>query len=325
MLPGPLSTASAVRLPRTLACEWEGILSAKPQNESGMTPGEGESGDDDGHTILLISDGTCRTCEQVVKAVLVQFGQVDLKLEKRTEVRDAETVRRIIDEAAREGALVFYTLVAEETRDAIREAAQHQMVPIVDLLGPVLVGLYDLYKRTPQAQPGILHKTSKAHVDRIDSVEYTLDHDDGRGLHELVHADVVLVGVSRVSKSTTCFYLAYSGIRAANVPLFADSEPPKELRELDPRRVIGLTANPYRLQSVRESRIQQWALNPDDGYGDRMEIAKELRAASEQMAKHGWRIIDTSYKAIEEIAREVRMTLEEIGIRLDDRQPTADK
>ena len=264
-------------------------------------------------SIYLVSDGTCRTCELVVKAVLVQFSPISVRLIQRPNVRRPEAVRELIEEAAKEHGLIFYTLVYDKARRAIQEAARELMVPVVDLLGPTLTALYDLFARAPRAKPGILYKSNKEHFDRIDAVEYTLHHDDGLAIGELKDADVVLVGVSRACKSTTCFYLGYSGIRAANVPLFPEHETPKELLELDPRRVIGLTTNPHRLQSIREARMRGWGMDPFDEYGEKHRIAQELRSAHELMEKHGWRCVDTSYKAIEEIAREVIHLLEESG------------
>lgn len=275
----------------------------------------------DSHIIYLLSDGTCRTCETVVRAVLVQFDLAGVQLVRKANVRRAKTVTRLVRKAAEDHALVFYTLVSEEAREAIQEAAREYMVPVVDLLEPVMVSLYDLFKSTPRSEPGILYKSNRAQFDRIDAVEYTLHHDDGRAVHELSEADVVLVGVSRASKSTTCFYLGYSGVRAANVPLFSDCEPPADLIKLDPRRVIGLTVNPHRLQSVREARLRDWGMHLHDEYADRLQIAKEIRAANQQMANYGWRCIDVSYKAIEEIAREVRGLLADSGIKTGKRTP----
>ncbi|MBU0616930.1 MAG: kinase/pyrophosphorylase [Planctomycetes bacterium] len=279
---------------------------------------DGLSGD--AHTIYLLSDGTCRTCEQVVRAVLVQFDQISVRLIRKAQVRRPETVRSLIEKAAEEHALVFYTLVYDQARRAIQEAAREHLVPVVDLLGPVLTGLYDLFSRAPRAKPGILYNLNKERFDRIDSVEYTLHHDDGCGINELGDADVVLVGVSRSCKSTTCFYLGYSGIRAANVPLFVNADPPPELLKVDLRRVIGLTTNPHRLRSVREARMRGWGMDVHDEYGDRKNIARELRAAHALMEKHGWRCVDTSYKAIEEIAREVLTLLKEAGIDVRERE-----
>ena len=274
--------------------------------------------------IYMISDGTCRTCDQVVKAVLLQFSQISVRLIRKANVHRPETVQALIEKAAEEHALVFYTLVSLDARRAMQEAALKYMVPVVDLLGPVLTGLYDLFRRAPRSKPGILYDSNRQHFDRIDAVEYTLNHDDGRGINELKEADVVLVGVSRACKSTTCFYLGYSGVRAANVPLFADQEPPPELLELDPRRVIGLTVNPHRLASVREERIRTWGLPLHDKYGEKRRIAQELRAAIALMETHNWRHVDTSYKAIEEVAREVLSVLREAGIEIGAREAAPD-
>lgn len=268
------------------------------------------------HTIYLISDGTCRTCETVVKAVLVQFADAPVQIIRKANVRRPRTVDEIMRKAAEDRALVFYTLVYDRAREAIHEAAREYMIPTVDLLEPVLVSLFDLFKSTRRAKPGILYKSNREHYDRIDAVEYTLHHDDGCRIHEVDQADVVLVGVSRAAKSTTCFYLAYSGVRAANVPLFADCEPPAELRRLDTRRVIGLMVNPYRLQSVRESRLRDWSADVNDEYAHKVHIAAELRAANEQITRYGWRCIDASYKGIEEVSREVRRLLAESGIKV---------
>ena len=276
------------------------------------------------HCIYLVSDGTCRTCETVVKAVLVQFEEAQVRIVRKANVRRPETVKELMRRAANDGALVFYTLVYDKARTAIQSAAREHMVPTVDLLEPIMVSLYDLFQSAPRARPGILYKSNREYYDRIDAVEYTLHHDDGVRAHELHEADVVLVGVSRASKSTTCFYLAYSGVRAANVPLFADGEPPPELFRLDPRRVIGLSTNPYRLRSVREERLRGWGMDVNEGYADRIQIAREIRAVNEQMERYGWRCIDVSYKATEEIAREVRRLLEESGIDLTQVGPPKD-
>lgn len=265
------------------------------------------------YTVYLVSDGTCRTCEQVIRATLVQFEE-DVRIIRKAKVRRAKTVWDLIQRAAEDEALVFYTLVVDQARDAIREASRHHMVPVVDLLGPVLVSLYDLFQITKRPKPGILYKSNQEYYDRIDAVEYTLHHDDGVGIRELKDADVVLVGVSRASKSTTCFYLAYRGIRAANVPLFPDSPPPPELLKVDQRRVIGMMVNPHRLRVVREARLRSWGSDLNDEYADRGNIARELRAVNDMIVRYGWRSVDVSYKAVEEIASEVLLLLEEAKV-----------
>jgi len=271
------------------------------------------------HRMYLVSEGTCRTCYQVVRSVLTHFEDTDIGLVWKMNILTADAVADVIKEARADRAVVFYTFATKETREAIRHEAQKRLVPIVDILGPVFGSLYDLYDSLPLATPGMLYKSNKEHFDRIDAVEYTLSHDDGSGIHELSEADVVLVGVSRASKSTTCFYLAYRGVRVANVPLFADSPLPPELLKLDPKRVIGLTTNPQRLRSVREARLRGWGMDLTESYADASEIARELRTVHDQMVKYGWRTIDVSYKAIEEVAGEVMQLLDEAGITVGER------
>jgi len=256
-------------------------------------------------TIYVVSDGRGDTCAQLVRAALVQFPNQTHRLIRKSEVRTPEAVETIVGEAADDQAVVFYTLVSDETRDAIRAASERRLVPAVDVLGPSFSALYDLFKSAPQHTPGLLYAADHERLDRIDAIDYTLRHDDGQRPGELVHADVVLVGVSRSSKSSTCFYLAYAGIRAANVPLVPQLPPMPELLALDPSKVIGLRMNAMRLQTVREVRAARLRLAPDDPYVDKREISRELLAANRMMDQHEWRSIDVSYMAVEEVAREI--------------------
>lgn len=260
--------------------------------------------------IFIVSDGTCRTCEHVVNAALVQFTGEKISISRRANVTTSKKATKVVTEAAKAGAIIFHTLASEEARAFMKEAAQNHMVPTVDILGPVLSALNFSFTSSPINKPGLMYKAHKEYFDRIDAIDYTLKHDDGVRAHDLHKADVVLVGVSRVSKSSTCFYLGYRGIRAANVPLFVNQDPPPELLKIDPHKVIGLTTNLSRLQSVRQTRLVSMGVSSMLEYVDSDEVASEIRAANILMAKYGWRSIDVSYKAIEEVARAVLILLE---------------
>lgn len=255
--------------------------------------------------IYVVSDGRGDTCAQVVKAALVQFQEQRYRILRRANVRTREQVRRIVEKAAAAEAVVFYTLVGEETRREMRRAALELLVPTLDLLGPAFSALHDLFKADPAAMPGLLYASEREHFDRYEAIDYTLKHDDGQRPHELSRADVVLVGVSRASKSSTCFYLAFEGVRAANVPLLPDIPPPPQLLELDPQKVIGLRVNTSRLLTMREYRIDAMNMGAVQDYVDKREIAREVIAAHRLMDKHEWRSFDVSYMAIEEIAKHV--------------------
>lgn len=255
--------------------------------------------------ILILSDGRGDTAARVVRAALIQFEGQRHRIERHANIRTAAQVREVIDLAADMHAVVFYTLVGDKTRKAILEASARQLVPIVDVLGPAFTALHDLFKRRRRATPGLLYALERERLDRYEAIDFTLQHDDGRRLQQLDQADVVLVGVSRVAKSSTCFFLAYEGIKAANIPLIADQTPPRELLDLDPASVIGLRVNVMRLVTVREVRGGNIGLNESHPYLNREALKHEVLDANRQMRRYGWQSFDASYMAIEEIARRV--------------------
>jgi regulator of PEP synthase PpsR (kinase-PPPase family) len=255
--------------------------------------------------IFIVSDGRGDTAAQVLKAAAVQFEGRRYGVTRRASVRTPAEVTRIVQEAAKAKAVIFYTLVDEEVRRTMRRASARRLVPTVDVLGPCFTALADQFKSKRGATPGLLYSLDRDRLERMEAIDYTLQHDDGRRPHELAQADVVLVGVSRASKSSTCFYLAYAGIRAANVPLIPGVDTPPQLLALDPTRVVGLRVNVDRLLTVREARAQNLGRGGLGDYLDRREVAREVLHANRLMEKHAWRAIDASYLAIEEIAREV--------------------
>jgi regulator of PEP synthase PpsR (kinase-PPPase family) len=267
-------------------------------------------------SIYVVSDGRGQTCSKVLQAALVQFEGHELTVAIESDVRTVERVTAIVEAAARTEAAVFYTLVENATRRAMLQAATRLGVPVVDVLGPVLSALHGLLQRDPQAKPGLLYASEREDFDRQEAIDYTLKHDDGLRPDELDQAHVVLVGVSRTAKSSTCFFLAYHGIKAANVPLLPGLPPPPQLLGLDPGKVIGLWVNPTRLRFVREARASTWNLGRDIDYLDPEKVNREVREAQSLMRKRRWRIIDASYMAVEEIARDVVRLVEARGTSL---------
>ena len=256
-------------------------------------------------TLYVVSDGRGQTSATVLQAALVQFQGQRHTIVREANVRTVEQVEAIVDAAARTHGVVFYTLVVGETRRAMRQAAASRAVPIVDVLGPALSALHDLFKRDPQAEPGLLYASEREGFDRHEAIDYTLKHDDGRRPDGLPRADVVLVGVSRSGKSATCFYLAYQGVKAANVPLVPGQPVPPELEALPKERVIGLWVNPGRVIAMREARTRHMGVATQGAYTDLERVRQEVRAAHHIMSSQGWHTIDASYMAVEEIARDV--------------------
>jgi regulator of PEP synthase PpsR (kinase-PPPase family) len=256
-------------------------------------------------TLYVVSDSRGQTSASVLQAALVQFQGQRHTIVREANVRTVEQVEAIVDAAARTRGVVVYTLVAGETRRAMHQAAASRAVPVVDVLGPALSALHDLFKSAPQAEPGLLYASEREGFDRHEAIDYTLKHDDGRRPDGLAHADVVLAGVSRSGKSATCFYLAYQGVKAANVPLVPGQPVPPELAALPKERVIGLWVNPGRVIAMREARARHMGVDSQGAYTDLELVRQEVRDAHRIMSSQGWHTIDGSYMAVEEIARDV--------------------
>ena len=264
-------------------------------------------------SIFVVSDGRGDTCRDMVDAALVQFPGQDYDIEMWPGVTTVEKVDTMMATAAARNATVFYTLVSDMTRHEVHLQAKQYLIPVVDLLGPAFSALHDTFKSEPLAKPGLFYDSDRERFDRHKAIDYTLKHDDGQRVEELEGADVVVVGLSRASKSTTCFTLAYQGIKAANVPLLMEVEPPRELIDLDPSKVIGLRVNTSRLMTVRMARAPHLGVGYAGQYVDRPAIAREINFCNALIDRYGWRSFDASYMAIEEIAREVMRLMRESG------------
>jgi len=259
--------------------------------------------------LFVVSDGRGETCSQVLQAALCQFEGQDFQLVIRPDIRTPEQITTVIHEAAEREGTVFYTLVAHEVRWALSQLAGQLMVPTVDILGSSFSALHDVFQRKPSEKPGLFYASDRERFDRQKAIDYTLKHDDGQRPDELHLADVVLVGVSRAAKSTTCFYLAFQVIKAANVPLVFGTPVLPQLADLDPSRVIALSVNVTRLMTVRQARATHLGGRHIGYYTDKREVAGEVLHATNLVKQRGWRSIESSYLAVEEIAREVMKML----------------
>ncbi len=254
--------------------------------------------------VYLLSGGSGHTAEQVVRAASAQFQGRRIRPVLRPRVQSAEAAVATVEEAARAGAILCHSLVDPEVRAAALRSAETHNLPHIDVLGPALSVLEDALGVPPLGQPGLSYELNKEQFDRMDAVDFTLAHDDGQRSEELASAEVVLVGVSRVSKSVTCFYLAYRGVRAANVPIVEGIPLPDALTRINPQKVIGLSMNPHRLSLLRQVRRDKVGA-PLDSYVNERSVQAELRAAGQLMNEHGWISIDVSYRAVEEVAVDI--------------------
>jgi len=264
------------------------------------------------HLILVVSDGTGHTAENVTKAALMQFEHVKSVTERRPEVRDREQVSTIVREARDKKAMIVYTLVSPELRRHLYMEATFYQVIVVDLMGSILEEMGEYLQATPHLRPGLFYGDA-SYFRRVDAIDYTVQHDDGQGVRDLPQADIVLVGISRTSKTPVSIFLAYRGYRVANVPIVLNMPLPNTIDQVSQNRIVALVINPQRLLAIRHNRLRQYP-GLTFTYADMEHIRQELRYSRKIFAERNWPAIDVSGKAVEETAREV-LNLVDIGER----------
>ncbi len=253
--------------------------------------------------IFVISDGTGETADRVTRAALRQFEGTRVVVQLFPNVVERATLERILKQAALQQAFVVTSLVSAEQRMFANELAKAFRILQVDVLGNVITGLSGWLDAAPQNQPGLMHRTDEAYFRRIEAVEFTVKVDDGKEPRMLKQADIVLVGVSRTSKTPLSVFLAYKGYKVANVPLVLDRDPPKELWEVDQRRVFALTIEPESLEGIRKQRLRTMRVGGTTNYGQLDYILAELEYSEDLFRKNRqWPVINVTQKALEETA-----------------------
>jgi regulator of PEP synthase PpsR (kinase-PPPase family) len=257
------------------------------------------------HPVLVVSDGTGITGERVVRAALTQFETESIEVERIPNTRDSDAITKAVIQAAERRATILFSLVSPEHRRHLLEEARRHHVETIDLLGPILGRLSEVLQTSPHMKPGIFHQLDEEYFRRTEAIAFAVKHDDGRSIQEIDLAHLVLVGVSRTTKTPLSMLLAYRGWRVANVPIIGGMEPPGELFRLPKRRVLGLTASAGWLVEVRRERARRMARGVEIAYDEPSHIKSELKWFNEIVERAGWRIVDVTRKAIEETAAEI--------------------
>lgn len=276
-------------------------------------------------TVHIISDSVGTTAQSIVRAAAACFEVFDPKVEILPRVTN---VKNMIDELEVHISLhrrlelypfvLFYTLVSPEMHDGLEEYIQQNddIVIAVDLMSDALSALAQASGREPHVEPGSIHSVNEYYFRRIDAMEFTISHDDGRNPQDLTEADIVLIGVSRTSKTPLSIYLSQLGYRVANVPLDPQTDPPKEIFEVDPTRLFGLIISAEILSDIRKRRLGN-ASNMASSYADLESVYQDLEKAHTLMRKLGCIVIRTDNRAIEETAQEILRYYENAHVRID--------
>lgn len=254
--------------------------------------------------IHLVSDATGETLKSVAKAALVQFQKSQEEVETHTWalVRKPLQMERVVEAIAAMGGLVLFTIVDQELREILVKGCAKAKLPVLPVLDPVIIAFGKYLGEKSQNQPGRQHELDAEYFSRIDAMHFTIAHDDGQHLHDLDKADIVLVGVSRTSKTPTSIYLANRGYKTANVPIVPGLAVPPELEAARQPLVVGLTTSPDRLVSVRRNRLISMHENTETDYVNDERVREELSIARKLCTKHGWPMIDVTRRSIEETA-----------------------
>ncbi len=259
--------------------------------------------------VFLTSDATGETAARIADAALSQFERRDVVVIRRPQVRSDEQIHAVVTEAQAVHGTILHTLVSSATRTRMVELTRLLGVPAIDLIGPLLAHLETFFGSSPKAKPGLLHQMDEGYLQRIEAVQFTVQHDDGRNIQTLHQSDIVLVGVSRTGKTPLSMYIAQYGWKVANVPIVFGVPPPKELFAISPAKVVGLTISPDKLQMVRSARAKKFghldlSYATVEGIAQEMEYCRSLFAAN-----RGWRLLDVTTRAIEEVAADILSAL----------------
>jgi regulator of PEP synthase PpsR (kinase-PPPase family) len=259
--------------------------------------------------VFIVSDATGDTGEMVVRAALAQFQETQVHLERFGQVRSDEQIADIVRRAAAVRGVIVYTMVSVELRQKIHQEALGMGVPTVDIMGPILTRLSDYLELSPLSRPGLFRHLDQSYFKRLEAVDFTVAHDDGLGADTLDRAEIVIVGVSRTSKTPVSLYLSFRGWKVANVPLVSGLDPPRQVFEIDARRIIGFTIDPQQLKTLRQHRERRLRAGALGAYVDEEAIVREIEAANRLFRAQGWPVLNVTSKAIEETSTEVMQTI----------------
>lgn len=265
--------------------------------------------------VYVISDSVGETGSKVVQAVCSQFPIKDLRIHRVPFVRSENAILQAFDNFLKEKThhqkgLIAFTLVSPELRRFTIEKGLQYQVPTMDILGPYVDFIADLLGSNPKLKPGLTHQIDRAYHQRVEAIEFAIRFDDGKDNQGIEEADVVLIGISRTSKTPLSMYLAYQAIKAANIPLVPEIPIPQKLFELPKFKVIGLSIKPEVLHSIRLNRLREMGVKSEGNYASLERILYEIDYAEGIMKKIGCPIIDISNKAMEETAGKIMQIMQ---------------
>ncbi|MBO9129606.1 pyruvate, water dikinase regulatory protein [Bacillus sp. 165] len=251
--------------------------------------------------VYVVSDSVGETADLVVRAAMGQFA-LNPDIRRVPYVEDTSILKEVISIAKSNHAIICYTLVKPNMRRYLVEEAEREGVVIFDIIGPLIDKIQSVTNATPRYEPGVVRKLDEDYFKKIEAIEFAVKYDDGRDPRGILKADIILIGVSRTSKTPLSQYLAHKRLKVANVPLVPEVDPPEELYLVPKEKCFGLKIVPEKLNNIRKERLKALGLSDGASYANIERIKEELTHFEKVVDKIGCQIIDVSDKAIEESA-----------------------
>jgi len=256
--------------------------------------------------IYIFSSSAGETGERVVKTTLAQFDDSSTELHRKSHLRTLEEIRKAIEDVEKQPGLIVYTLVDPNHANFLYAEAERHGLKAIDLITPIISEMQEFLDLPAKRKPGLRYKVNEEYIRKLEAINFTVKHDDGQLVQDLHQADIVLVGVSRTSKTPLSIYLATKGYMVANVPLVEGIEPPKILFAIDQNRIVGLTIDVRQLINLRMSRLRNIKESPRSSYTDYERVESELTYVKRLYRENPkWLVVDMTNKAIEEAAADI--------------------
>lgn len=255
--------------------------------------------------IYALSDSIGETAEMIARATASQFEGECFDIIRIPYINSIEQIEETIQEASKHKSVICHTIVMPQLREFLSQQATQYHIPTVDIMGPMLSAVEQVSGLSPKLRPGLVHKLDQDYFKRVEAVEFAVKYDDGKNPWGISKADMVIVGVSRTSKTPLSMYLAHKKLKVVNIPMVPGVAPPEQLFEIPPGRIVGLIVDPSKLNNIRAERLKAMGLAVDTTYSNPENIKEELEYAKSVMHKLGCPIIDVTGKTIEETANKI--------------------
>jgi regulator of PEP synthase PpsR (kinase-PPPase family) len=259
------------------------------------------------YQIYLISDSTGETLDRIFLALKAQFKNIEYKVHSYSFTRTENQILKILDDAKKnENSVILYTIVDNNLAKYLANVSDKKKIPCFGVLGNLILNFSKILNQKASHEPSGQHVLNEEYYDRIEAIQFTMNHDDGNLLNDIEKSDIILVGVSRTSKTPTSIYLANKGFKTSNIPLVNENSLPKKLRE-NPQVtcVVGLNTEPERLVDLRKNRMNSLKETENTKYTSIENIKNEIEEAKKTFRKYRWPSIDVTRKSVEETAASI--------------------